>query len=94
MESSEKLNKISSRFGNPFEETKFSKPLSIKEILDGFEEGKAVEVAGRLVSKREHGKSGFAHISDHTGKLQFYAQLDNLGERFQLYKDLDIGDII
>jgi lysyl-tRNA synthetase class 2 len=94
MESSEKLNKISSRFGNPFEETKFSKPLSIKEILDGFEEGKAVEVAGRLVSKREHGKSGFAHISDHTGQLQFYAQLDNLGERFQLYKDLDIGDII
>jgi lysyl-tRNA synthetase class 2 len=90
----EKLNKIKQDFGDPFKITKFPKALTIKEILDGFEEEKPVSVAGRLITKREHGKSGFAHISDHTGKLQIYAQLNVLGEGFQLYKQLDVGDII
>ncbi len=90
----EKLNKVSAEFGQPFLETSFPKPFSIKELLDNFVEEKEVSVAGRLVTKREHGKSGFAHISDHTGKLQIYAQLNTLGEGFNLYKQLDIGDII
>ena len=94
MENKEKLDKIISSFGNPFEETEFPKPLFIKEILDAFEADKEVSVAGRLITKREHGKSGFAHVSDHTGKIQIYAQLDTLGEGFNLYKDLDVGDII
>ncbi|MCQ9204811.1 MAG: lysine--tRNA ligase [Omnitrophica bacterium] len=88
------MEKITSKFGNPFLETDFPKSLSIKEILDGFEENKEVSVAGRLISKREHGKSGFAHISDYSGKLQFYAQLNKLGELYELFKELDIGDII
>jgi len=90
----EKLNKISQNFGYPFLETSFPKPLTIKEILDSFEENKEVSVAGRLMTKREHGKSGFAHICDHTGKIQFYAQLNMLGPLYELFKDLDIGDII
>jgi len=94
MESDEKLQKISEDFGNPFLETSFPKALSIKEILDGFQEEKEVTVAGRLISKREHGKSGFAHISDHSGKIQFYAQADKLGDAFKLYKEMDIGDIV
>lgn len=94
MKSEAKLEKITSKFGNPFLETDFPKSLSIKEILDGFEENKEVSVAGRLISKREHGKSGFAHISDYSGKLQFYAQLNKLGELYELFKELDIGDII
>lgn len=94
MESDEKLQKISEDFGNPFLETSFPKTLSIKEILDEFQEEKEVTVAGRLISKREHGKSGFAHISDHSGKIQFYAQADKLGDSFKLYKEMDIGDIV
>ncbi|MDP2924494.1 MAG: lysine--tRNA ligase [Candidatus Omnitrophota bacterium] len=90
----EKLNKISENFGYPFLENSFPKPFSIKEILDNFEENKQVSVAGRLVTKREHGKSSFAHIIDHTGKLQIYAQLNTLGKYYELFKDLDIGDII
>ena len=90
----DKLAKISESFGNPFSETFFSKPLTIKEILDDFQEGKQVQVAARLVSKREHGKSGFAHLNDHSGKLQFYAQKNTLAEKFDLYKQLDIGDIV
>jgi len=94
MENIEKLKKISDTFGNPFLETHFPKPATIGEILDDFIENKEVSLAGRLVSKREHGKSGFAHISDHTGKLQIYAQLNTLGQGYQLYKELDVGDVI
>ncbi|MBU2473245.1 MAG: lysine--tRNA ligase, partial [Candidatus Omnitrophica bacterium] len=93
MESEDKLQPISPDLLKSFLETSFSKPLSIKEILDSFSEGKEVSLAGRLISKREHGKSGFAHLSDHTGKIQFYAQADKLGEQFKLYKDLTVGDI-
>ena len=94
MENIDKLKKISEKFGCPFEVTKFSKPLAIKEILDAFEEEKEVSVAGRLITKREHGKSGFAHIGDYTGKLQIYAQANTLGEVYQLFKEMDVGDII
>ena len=94
MEWQEKLKKIEEKFGSPFQETSFSKPLPIKNFLGELKEGESVSLAGRMVSKREHGKSGFAHISDYSGKLQIYAQRDNLGENYQLFKDLDIGDII
>lgn len=94
MENKEKLDKITSSFGNPFSEVGFPKPLFVKEVLDDFKEDREVSVAGRLITKREHGKSGFAHISDHTGKIQIYAQLNTLGEGFNLYKELDVGDII
>ncbi|UCC94514.1 MAG: lysine--tRNA ligase [Candidatus Omnitrophota bacterium] len=90
----EKLSKISQEHGNPFVENSFPKSLSLKEILEGFEENKEVSCAGRLVAKREHGKSGFAHISDWSGKLQIYAQKNTLGDGFGLFKELDIGDII
>ncbi|UCD15574.1 MAG: lysine--tRNA ligase [Candidatus Omnitrophota bacterium] len=94
MKELEKLEKIRQDFGDPFKETSFPKPLFISEILEKFEEERRVSVAGRLVTKREHGKSGFAHIADHTGKLQIYAQLNVLGDKFKLYKSLDVGDII
>ncbi|MDD5584651.1 MAG: lysine--tRNA ligase [Candidatus Omnitrophica bacterium] len=90
----EKLNKISQEFGSPFVEKSFPKPFTIKEILDAFQENKEVTVAGRLITKREHGKSSFGHIIDHTGKLQVYARLNTLEKHYQLFKDLDIGDII
>ena len=90
----EKLKEINAEFGNPFLETEFSKPLSINKVLEGFQEGEGVSVAGRLITKREHGKSAFAHISDYSGKLQIYAQLDKLQTKYQLFKELDIGDII
>ena len=94
MEKSEKLVKLEEKFGNPFLETNFPKPLSAKEILDNFEEDREVSFAGRLVTKREHGKSAFAHIGDYTGQIQIYAQANSLGDLFQLFKELDIGDII
>jgi len=94
MEKSEKLIKLEEKFGNPFLETSFPKPLSAKEIIDNFQEDKEVSFAGRLITKREHGKSAFAHIGDYSGQIQIYAQANKLGDLFQLFKELDIGDII
>ncbi|MBD3265009.1 MAG: lysine--tRNA ligase [Candidatus Omnitrophica bacterium] len=94
MNEQEKLKDIVSEFGDPFSESSFCKSLNVSEIIDSFEEEKEVSCAGRLVSKREHGKSGFAHIMDYTGKLQIYAQSKLPGEGFKLFKELDIGDII
>jgi len=94
MQFKDKLDSITSKFGSPFKETEFKRSNSIKEILDNFVEQKEVLVAGRLIAKREHGKSSFGHIIDQSGKIQIYAQLNTLGKFYELFKQLDIGDII
>ena len=54
-----------------------------------------VSTAGRIITKRGHGKAGFAHIQDISGKLQIYVRLDSVGEeQHRLFGLLDIGDII
>ena len=77
-------------FGAAFERTA---PLG--ELPALYEEGKEVRVAGRIVAKRIMGKSCFAHLSDATGKFQVYVKRDGVGEEaFDLFKGLDLGDII
>jgi len=51
-------------------------------------------LAGRIISMRDFGKAAFAHIQDVTGKIQVYFKKDILGEKQDLLKKLDIGDII
>lgn len=55
-----------------------------------------VKMAGRIMSMRGHGKIGFAHIQDSTGRIQLYVRKNVIGENAydELYKKLDIGDII
>ena len=73
---------------------RFDKTDTLANIKSGFEEGKKVKVAGRIMSIREHGKSLFWDIKDHTEKLQLYLKKDTLGEAFVLKDNIDIGDII
>jgi lysyl-tRNA synthetase class 2 len=54
--------------------------------------GEVVRVAGRLMTRRGHGKAGFAHVLDGTGRLQAYFKSDVLGEQFRRYELLDVGD--
>lgn len=70
-------------------------------ILSDFEEGKAVTIAGRLMSRRIQGKASFAELQDSVGRIQVYFNRDEIcpGEDKTLYNDvykrlLDIGDII
>ena len=47
------------------------------------------------MSKRRHGKAGFANLADFSGSIQLYFRQDDLGpEKYELYKKLDIGDIL
>ena len=64
------------------------------QIVQNYADERPVRIAGRLISKREMGKNVFAHIQDETGKLQVYAQVQGLGDKFAFWKLLDIGDFI
>ena len=55
--------------------------------------GQTVRVAGRLMTKRGHGKATFAHVKDRDGLLQAYLREDALGpEAYALALELDLGD--
>jgi lysyl-tRNA synthetase class 2 len=51
-------------------------------------------VAGRIVAIRRMGKASFVHVLDEHGKIQFYFKTNDLPERYELLKYLDLGDFI
>lgn len=53
-------------------------------------------VAGRVISRRGHGKTMFAHLSDRSGTLQLYLKSDELSEAevHVMNHLLDVGDIV
>jgi lysyl-tRNA synthetase, class II len=54
-----------------------------------------VSIAGRIMAIRAQGKAGFAQLQQGGERLQIYVRLDAVGEQtFQLYKLLDLGDHI
>lgn len=57
-------------------------------------EGKDVSVAGRIMAIRRMGKATFATIQDSKGKIQIYLKKDDIGEHYDNFKLLDIGDFI
>ena len=56
------------------------------------EPGMTVSVAGRLMARRGHGKAGFGHVLDESGRVQVYAREDVLGPGYATWDALDIGD--
>jgi lysyl-tRNA synthetase class 2 len=56
------------------------------------EPGEPVRIAGRLTALRGHGKAGFAHLLDGTGRIQLYARADHLGDAYARWELLDVGD--
>jgi lysyl-tRNA synthetase class 2 len=52
-------------------------------------------MAGRIIAARKFGKASFIHFLDGTGKLQAFFEEAKLGkDAYELFKRLDIGDII
>ena len=67
------------------------------DVIEPFKDGepqKVVSVAGRIMSLRKMGKASFCHIQDSKGKLQIYLRKDDLGDIYDAFRLLDIGDII
>jgi lysyl-tRNA synthetase class 2 len=71
------------------------------EIIQNFEEGKKVVIAGRLMARRIQGKASFAELQDSSGRIQVYFNRDEIctGEDKMMYNEvykklLDLGDFI
>jgi lysyl-tRNA synthetase class 2 len=53
------------------------------------------EIAGRLISRRVHGRKAFLDVRDLSGQIQAVVRYETLGEEtFERILDLDVGDII
>lgn len=93
----DKLTALQQEGRDPFEQTKFVRSAysaDIKADYDAFD-GKTVQVAGRIMSKRGMGKAVFCHIKDDRGQLQLYIRKDDVSEQeFADFRKYDIGDII
>jgi lysyl-tRNA synthetase class 2 len=84
-------------FGGRYPVTHWAGPLHARLAAATEEELKAVgpvSLAGRIVTLRHHGRTCFAHLMDHTGRIQLYARADQLGDDYTLFTDLDLGDFI
>lgn len=93
----EKLKELIEKGKNPFLVEKFDYTHHSTEIKENFEEleEQKVAIAGRIMSRRGHGKVSFIDVQDSTGRIQIFVKLDGIGE--EAYKELslyDIGDII
>jgi lysyl-tRNA synthetase class 2 len=53
-----------------------------------------VRVAGRILTIRLHGKTGFAHIQGAGTRLQIYVKRDAAPEAFRLFELMDLGDLV
>jgi len=81
---------------------RYDPDTTAKQILETYaeagnepDEDDPVCVSGRIMTKRDHGNSGFAHLQDHTGQIQIYISKKAVGaDQHQIYKKFDVGDLI
>jgi lysyl-tRNA synthetase class 2 len=67
---------------------------ALHEKFDSLKE-QPVSIAGRLMSRRVHGKTAFADLQDELSRIQIYLRMDSVEkEGYEIFKVLDIGDII
>ena len=64
-------------------------------LLGDAPEGPEVQLAGRIVALRAHGKTTFAHLGDGSGRVQLYFKKDVVGDTsYAVCALLDLGDVI
>lgn len=98
-----KLQELQEKGKDPFQIVKFNNKDNSKDIKEKFVdpvegeeyEPMSVSIAGRLMSKRGHGKATFCDLQDMHGRIQIYVKLDEVGaESYEEFKKYDMGDII
>jgi lysyl-tRNA synthetase class 2 len=93
----QKLSDLQEQGKDPFDVYRVERTHTSQEVKDNYEklEGSEVTVAGRLMSKRVHGKAGFSDIHDRYGKIQLYIKINDVGEeKLKEFKTFDIGDFL
>lgn len=91
-----KLKELRERGEDPFKIESYPVDSYSKDIKDNFSEfeEKEVVVAGRIMSKRRHGKIAFLDLLDSKGTIQIFLRKDVMDEGYNVIKDIDIGDIV
>jgi len=92
-----KLLELREKGKDPFSIEKYDRNNFSQSIKDNYEEleGEEVNIAGRIMTKRGHGKASFADIQDRYGRIQIYVRQDVLGQdNYQGFLSYDIGDIV
>ena len=65
------------------------------ELPDGESTADEVQIAGRIMAKRDQGKIMFLELRDATADIQLFCRINTLGEEaYAELKDLDVGDWI
>ncbi|MBU1144529.1 MAG: lysine--tRNA ligase [Firmicutes bacterium] len=85
------------RFDRTHNTLTFKEDFSVytKEELHEIASPEIVKIAGRLMTKRDKGKAGFAHIQDQYGRVQIYVRKDVIGEEdYDIFQKGDLGDIV
>ncbi len=93
----ETLNKLIDSGNNPYEEESYDVSHRSMEIEEGFEEleEETVAVAGRIMSRRGHGKVSFMDLQDSQGRIQLFVKKDSIGDQaYENLSNLDLGDIV
>jgi len=88
----EKLQRIRELGASPFG-GKFPVTTTPGQLKASFEEGKTVTIAGRLLARRDMGKSQFFELGDAHGRIQCYLNKKGVSEtEWELFQCLDLGD--
>ena len=93
----DKLKALQDAGRDPFTQTRFARSAYSADIKNNFEayDGKTLQAAGRIMSKRGMGKAIFCDIQDDRGQIQLYVRKDAVSEQeFADFRKYDIGDII
>ena len=93
----DKLKALQDAGRDPFTQTRFARSAYSADIKEDFEayDGKTLQAAGRIMSKRGMGKAIFCDIQDDRGQIQLYVRKDAVTEQeFADFRKYDIGDII
>jgi lysyl-tRNA synthetase class 2 len=78
----------------PYEFQRTAHSAEIKESFKDDQPQRTVAVAGRVMSLRRMGKASFCHLQDAHGRIQVYLKRDDLGESYDAFRLMDIGDIV
>lgn len=91
-----KLDELKNEGKDPFVNETYDVTAHSKDIKEEFneDEEREVSIAGRVMSKRRHGKICFLDVRDSVGTIQVFARKDVLEDKYEDVKGLDIGDII
>jgi lysyl-tRNA synthetase class 2 len=92
----EELDELRKRGIDPYP-YEFERTAHSAEIKGSFKDDqpqRRVAVAGRVMSLRRMGKASFCHLQDGRGRIQVYLKRDDLGESYDAFRLMDIGDII